>query len=246
MYTQTGNRIKNMLVPDRESKQERQRVILAFTITVVGMVLFVLLNVIAQLLPPYYSPIQQAVSDLAIGPYGWLLSLSFIVYSVALLAFLFGLIWATSRQGRSRIGFIFLGLWAVLPAVLPFFPTDIVDARGYPGSAQAFQMTTSIHGEIHLVISVIAFISAMLASLFISLRFSRDERPRPLRTPALVIALLMWPPFILTDTFGKMGMYGVAERVFLGLGLLWILMVALWLRQRLRKETSNADSVGVK
>ena len=243
MYMQTDNRIKNMLVPDRKMTQERQRTILAFTITVVGMILFVLLNVIVQLLPPHYSPIRQAVSDLAIGPYGWLLSFSFIVYSVALLAFLFGLTWSTSRQGRSRIGLIFLSLWAVLPAVLAFFPTDIVDANGYPGSAQAFQMTTTMHGEIHLVISLLAFISAMLASLFISLRFSRDERLRPLRIPALVIALLMWPPFILTDAIGKVGMYGVAERVFLGLGLFWILMITLWIRQCLKEEVRIADKL---
>lgn len=239
MYMPSNNQAKDILIPGREAPRGQQRAVVVFTITVVGVVLFVLLNVVAQLLPPHYSPIRQAVSDLAVGPYGWLLSIAFIVYSVMMLAFLFGLIWGMRKQGRSRIGLIFLSLWAVLPGLLVFFPTDIVDANGYPGSAQAFQMTTTMHGEIHLVISVIAFISALLATLFISLRFPRDERLRSLRTPTLIVALLMWPPFLLTDTLGKIGLYGVAERLFLGMGLFWILVVALGIRRRLREDARD-------
>ena len=81
----------------------------------------------------------------------------------------------------------------------------------------------------------------MLATLFISLRFSRDERLRSLRTPALLIALLMWPTFLLTDTFAKLGLYGVSERLFVGLGVLWMLIVALWIRRRLTGDARNTN-----
>ena len=239
MFTQSPDQASEMLVPGRNAPYKQQRAILAFTITIVGIVVYVVLNVIAQLLPPHYSPLTQAISDLAVGPYGWLMAVIFLLFSVLSLAFLLGYIWGTSKEGRSRVGLIFLTIWSVLPGVLAFFPTDIVDANGYPGSMQAIHMTTTLHGMLHIVLSLIAFSSGMLATLFISLRFSRDERLRSLRTPALLIALLMWPTFLLTDTFAKLGLYGVGERLFVGLGVLWMLIVALWIRRRLRGDASD-------
>ena len=102
----------------------------------------------------------------------------FLLFSVLSLAFLLGYTWGTSKEGHSRVGLNFLAIWAVLPGVLAFFPTDIVDVNGYPDSFQAIHMTTTLHGIVHIVLSLIAFSSGMLATLFISLRFSRDERLR--------------------------------------------------------------------
>ena len=239
MFTQSPDQAHDLIVPGNHALHKQQRAILAFTITIVGIVAYVLSNVIAQLLPPHYSPITQAISDLAVGPYGWLMAVMFLLYSVLSLAFLLGCVWGTSKEGRSRVGLIFLTMWGVLPGVLAFFPTDIVDAHGYPGSMQAIHMTTTLHGFLHIVLSLIAFSSGMLATLFISLRFKRDARLRSLRTPALLIALLMWPTFLLTDTFAKLGLYGVGERLFVGLGLLWMLIVALWIRRRLKRDAND-------
>ena len=41
-----------------------------FIATIIGIVLYLVLDIIAQLLPPHYSFITQAESDLAVGPYG--------------------------------------------------------------------------------------------------------------------------------------------------------------------------------
>jgi hypothetical membrane protein len=41
--------------------------------------LYVALDIIAQALPPHYSPISQAESDLAVRPYGYVMSINFIV-----------------------------------------------------------------------------------------------------------------------------------------------------------------------
>lgn len=243
MFTQPRNQASDMLIPGRNAPNKQQRAILAFTITIVGIVVYVLLNVIVQLLPPHYSPVTQAISDLAVGPYGWLMAVIFLLFSVMSLTFLLGYIWGTSKEGHSRVGIIFLTIWAVLPGILAFFPTDIVDANGYPGSFQAMHMTTTLHGIVHIVLSLIAFSSGMLATLFISLRFSQDEHLRSLRTPALIIALLMWPMFLLTDTFAKLGLYGVGERLFVGLGLLWMLIVALRIRRCLKGDACNRSMV---
>jgi len=243
MFTQSPDQAHDAIVPESHAPHQQQRAMLAFTITIAGIVAYVLLQVIAQMLPPHYSPLTQAISDLAVGPYGWLMAVMFLLYSVLTLAFLFGYIWGTSKEIRSRVGLIFLAIWAVLPGVLAFFPTDIVDAHGYPGSFQAIQLTTTLHGMLHIVLSLIAFSSSMLATLFISLRFKGVEQLRSLHMPALLIALLMWPTFLLTDTFAKLGFYGVGERLFVGLGLLWMLIVALWIRRRLAGDAGNRSVV---
>jgi ABC-type Na+ efflux pump permease subunit len=107
-----------------------------------------------------------------------LIAMIFLLMSLTSLVFLLGLIWGTRKEGRSGVGLLFLTIWAVLPGVLAFIPTDSADANGYPGSFQALYMITKLHGAIHIVLSFIAFTSGLLATLFISLRFSRDEHLR--------------------------------------------------------------------
>jgi hypothetical protein len=122
MFTHSPDQAHDFIVPGSHATRRQQRAILAFTVTIIGIVAYVLLNVIAQLLPPHYSPLSQAISDLALGPYGWLLAVIFLLYSVLSLAFLLGYLWGTSKAGRSRVGMIFLAIWGVLPGVLAFLP----------------------------------------------------------------------------------------------------------------------------
>lgn len=48
-------------------------------LTLAGAVVYVALDVVAQLLPPHYGPVRQAESDLGVGPFGWVMSVNFIV-----------------------------------------------------------------------------------------------------------------------------------------------------------------------
>jgi len=40
-----------------------------YSVALVGVVLYLVLDAIAQVLPPHYNPLSQAESDLAVGPY---------------------------------------------------------------------------------------------------------------------------------------------------------------------------------
>ena len=42
------------------------------------IVLYIVLDAIAQALPPHYSPISQAESLLAVGPYGYIMTINFL------------------------------------------------------------------------------------------------------------------------------------------------------------------------
>ena len=190
-------------------------------ITIIGIVLYVVIDVIAQLLPPHYNAISQAESDLAVGPYGFLMTINFVIRGLLSLALLIALTRATTKEGRSQFGLVLLGIWGVGAFLLALFPTDL--AGQHP----------TLHGLIHLVVALIAFVSVAMGELLLSLRFAADERWETVRNPVLTIAFITLIALVLLlfGTFaGLNGAGGLLERVFLGLTLLWILVVALHLR----------------
>ncbi len=89
------------------------RLHLLFGAVIVGIVLVVLLEVHVQLLPPHYSPLSQSESDLAVGPYGFLMALGFAVGGMLLLLFIAGFVRAVPKEAQSRGGLILLGIAAI-------------------------------------------------------------------------------------------------------------------------------------
>ena len=85
-----------------------------FWIVVAGVVLYVVLDIIVQLLPPHYNPITQAESDLAVGPYGYIMAINFVNRGLLSLIFLyaFARTFGLDREnGRYKIGIYLLGVW---------------------------------------------------------------------------------------------------------------------------------------
>jgi len=54
------------------------------------IILYVVLDAIAQVLPPHYSPLSQAESLLAVGPYGYIMTVNFLIRGVFSLLFASG------------------------------------------------------------------------------------------------------------------------------------------------------------
>ncbi len=197
----------------------------ALTVTVVLIGLYVVLDGVAQLLPPHYNAISQAESDLAVGPYGYVMAANFVVRGVLSLAFLVGLSGATGLLARSRLGAALLAVWGVGAFVLAVSPTDV----------SATETTT--HGKVHLLVAFIAFLAAAVGELLLSRRFSEEPRLRPIESAATVLAALSLVallflfggtvvPYLLHHVFGLL------ERVFLAFVLVWILVVSLFLLRR--------------
>jgi hypothetical membrane protein len=97
-----------------DKRTRRARAVLAAAIA--GIAVFVALNIVVQLLPPRYSLVSQAVSDLAAGPYGWLMDIAFALGGASILAFVAGAFMATSPRTRPRAGFLLLGVWGAATA----------------------------------------------------------------------------------------------------------------------------------
>ncbi|MDA4114765.1 MAG: DUF998 domain-containing protein [Thaumarchaeota archaeon] len=194
-----------------------------------GVVLYLLLDIIAQILPPHYNPISTAESDLAVGPYGYIMTLNFVNRGLLSLAFLYGLVRSLRLRGigtgKYSSGVYLLGVWAVGALLLAVFPTDVPAAP------------VSWHGAVHLVVALLAFLGGALGVLRLSLRFGDDPALRAARRVALPLAgiailflvLLFGLPFVIPQLAARIG--GLTERVLIGSVLVWILMVSVYLER---------------
>ena len=72
---------------------ERHARFLALAV-LIGIALYVLLDIIVQVLPPHYSALSQPESDLAVGPFGFLMAINFVIRGLVALA----LVWALVKH----------------------------------------------------------------------------------------------------------------------------------------------------
>ena len=194
--------------------------------TVVGTAIYIVLDIVVQLLPPHYSPISQAESDLGVGPYGWLMDLNFVVRGILSLAFVYGLYRAWPKTlVVPRLSLALIGAWGIGAFVLAVSPTDV------SGPA-------TVHGTIHLLAAFLAFLFVTVGVLGVS-RSMPEAFPwqamRPYArgvaglTAVALVALLVGTVIRRVEQ----QYFGLLERIFLGSALLWMLFVSV---QLLRSE----------
>lgn len=185
--------------------------------------MYVVLDAIAQSLPPHYSPISHAESDLAVGPYGYVMALNFINRGVLSLCFLFGLvltIYGADRANlRFRRGAYAFAVWSVGALLLAAFPTDV------PATP------VSWHGAIHLLVAIAAFLGGAFGALYISLgmKGSTIARARGVALPLAILSVALCLAELLVSVAApgfssRFG--GLVERLFLGSVLLWVVAVS--------------------
>jgi hypothetical membrane protein len=182
-------------------------------------VIYIVLDIVAQLLPPYYSPISQAESDLGVGPYGWVMDVNFVVRGLLSLAIVYGLYRAWPKTlAAPRASLALIGAWGVGAFILAISPTDI------SGPA-------TLHGTVHLVTAFLAFLFVAAGVLGVSYSMPDGLRWQSLRPSAQAIAVLT--AIALVVLFLGTGvprvernLFGLFERIFIGLALLWMLVVS--------------------
>jgi hypothetical membrane protein len=211
-----------------------------FWAVILGLLLYVALDVVAQLLPPHYSPISQAESDLAVGKFGFIMTLNFLNRGVLSLLFIFAFFQTLDLAGVGRSSFrtgtYLLGAWAVGAILLAIFPTDVPSTP------------ISWHGAIHLVVAIIAFIGGAFGTLAISLKLRETQAFGGLKRIAItlsVIVLVLWIiefglPFASPHLNGRIG--GLTERLFLGSVLLWIGLVSSYFATHMRRTETAVFS----
>jgi hypothetical membrane protein len=192
-----------------------------FGAVVVGIALFVLLEVIVQLLPPHYNPISQSESALAVGPYGFLMALGFAIGGVLTLIFIVAFRRVVPKEGQSRSGLILLGVAALCKFIITFVSTDLTPRP------------QTIHGTIHAIVALTSFFCGALGVLLLarSLRHVSNVHPSPRFLVGLATVTLVWSVIVIVTVAvsAQIGVWGLLERIATGLYLLWVLIVSLGL-----------------
>jgi Protein of unknown function (DUF998) len=157
-----------------------------------------------------YHPMADAVSELALGRAGWLMTIAFCSLGTGTL-FLAAMV--RRLEPPARTGPILIGCSGALSYVSAF-----VHADGPNG--------TTTHGQIHQAVGVATFI-LLIAGMFSLVRpFRRDPRFHALATPTLIWAVAAVGGFFAIPLSGS-AYFGVAQRALLAVMLSWAITVAV-------------------
>jgi hypothetical membrane protein len=196
--------------------------------------LFVAALLLEGALRPHYSALRHPGSSLALGDLGWIQTVNFLVAGVLTLAYAVGLRHAL-RPGRAATwGPILIGWWAVGLLGAGLFGTDPVN--GYPSGTPDHLAHPTVHGALHDLFSVPAFLALFAAFFVLRRRFVREGR-RGWAIYSAVSGALFIAAFILSglafqQVAGLVDYGGLAQRVAVAAGWLWLTLLAVHLLPR--------------
>ena len=203
-------------VPSVSRPEGRPRAATLAVLALVGVVVYVGIDVLLAFLRPGYSLLYNAESDYGRGAWFWVMDLNFLLRCALSLAAVGALALAAASDARPRIGLALLTAWAVCSGLLAFFADDL---EGQP-----------LHGSgiVHLVLAFIAFACVTIATVVISVALSREPQWARVRIVLLTVSLAGVVAFLLLGSAigHKHAPCGLYERIFLGLELLWIALAA--------------------
>jgi hypothetical membrane protein len=199
----------------------------------IGPTLFVSMFTLEGWLRPGYQTFGMYVSELALGPRGWIQVVNFIVFGVLFLVFARGVA-AEFQDGKaSRFGPILLTIIGIsLLASGPF----VMDQVTTPPDQMSW------HGKLHMNLFGALVFSLSPVSCFVFLRrFREDPKWRSLQwwtlaagaiTTAVVIVMAVEParPPAAPNAFNEWR--GLIQRTFLVTYLIWIFTFAFCLRRQ--------------
>jgi len=215
---------------DKTTMDRRQ---LAAWAGMIGPALFVAVFTVEGWLRPGYDPRSMFVSELALGPRGWIQIVNFIVLGVLLLMFTRGVAAEFQHGKASRAGPILLTIIAISFLASGPFVMD-------PVTTPTDQM--SWHGKLHWNVFGALVFSLSPVSCFVFLRrFRQDPNWRVFRwwtlaagvvTAAAVVVMSVGPTRAPAAPNAFNDWNGVIQRTFIIAYLSWIFTFALALRGR--------------
>lgn len=207
---------------------ERQPAAVGFLLAagLVGPLTFVVLVLVEGATRPGYSALRHPMSNLALGPQGWVLTLALLVLGAGLVCFAVGLRRVLDRGRGSTWGPILIAVMGVALIAEAALPTD--PSLGYPPGAAA---TTTLHGTLHLALSVLFEAPPVVAAcIVLTRRFAQAPGGRPwvFYTIATILLVVVFHALgvvtYLSDDPGSP--YGLFQRLEFFTLLAWVAAVA--------------------
>lgn len=191
-----------------------------------GSVLFVSVFTVYGWLCPGYSPTSMFVSELSLGPYGWVQMLNFVLTGALVVVFGRGLAAHFTAGAASRTGAVLVQCMGVSLIVSGLFTTD---------PSAMFDQVSS-HGAVHGIFGAIFFTLAPVSCFVFYRRFRRDGAWRPLAgwTLAVGVVLTLGIGLLKFSQQPGSGLFewkGLVQRVILVTIMAWIFAVASRLRR---------------
>jgi Protein of unknown function (DUF998) len=201
----------------------------------VGLTAFVVTALIEGALRPGYSPWRHAVSQLSLGPFGWVNTIAILVAAAALLAFAAGLRRALPAGTGSTWGPRLLGAAGTCFVLLAIFPDD--PGRGYPPGMAAQQ---SLHGLVHGLAGTLAFGCLSAACFVLARRFAAEPGWRGWARYSTVIGVVVAAGYLATAVVTGLDQAGVLpnapggllQRAMIIAGFGWVVLLASRLLRR--------------
>ena len=179
-----------------------KRATIARAAVFVGAAYYVLVGATLHVLEPDYDPRFKFMSDYAWSSHGWLMTTTFFVLALVILAVAFGMRDGPGPLPSASVGYGLLVLAAVGVILAGVF-------RGFP---------------LHDLAGALAFPCMAMAALVLSWRFRQAAEWRPIHRGAVLISLAMLAALL--SMVGNVGWPGLQQRAFLVLFLAWLCVVA--------------------
>jgi hypothetical membrane protein len=208
-------------------RRTRQRLLLGGGSAI--LIAFVVTFLVEGAIRPGYSPWRHAVSQLSLGPFGWVNTIAILLTGLALLAVAAGLrvalvtdtssTWAPRLIGVTGVGFLLAGAFPIAPGL------------NYPPGTAAQQ---TLSGLIHGLAITVAFGCLSAACFVMARRFAGEPAGRGWARYSTVSGLLVATGYLATSVLTGLDQAGVLasapggllQRVTIIAGFGWIVLLA--------------------
>lgn len=185
-------------------------------ITIVGVIAYVIIDIVLTFLRPDYNWLHNAESDYGRGPYFWLMDINFLLRCLLTLALAKALLINYPKNKSIKQTTFWLILWAVMSGLLVFFADN---PYGYPKLRS---------GPAHLLIAFVAFTAALIAMILFSRAASAIKMKRVNSYLLIGLTFAAVVSFFLIGHAGfrPNSLGGLYERIFLASVLVWETVLA--------------------
>ena len=168
-------------------------------LTIAGVVVWVVLVVLAQLLTPEQSALSMGMSGLATGRHGWLMKLAYLIRGVTATTFVAAVAASAHPSWPLFVGLVLIAVWGICSVLLVLFDTDM------PGDEP------TLHGIAHALLAAVGYVAVVVGMLLVSWGLRGDGATAGLARWAGPIALLT-----AVALFAQFAGFGAAARAAAG------------------------------
>jgi hypothetical protein len=185
-----------------------------------------------------YRLIEDNISELALGRYGFIQTIAFLIAGVGTLVLAFAIRKLTLGVWGSLVGSLLIAIYGVGAILEAIFPTDRIDSP-------ADVLSLSPTGLVHVLVALLSFLCVVAGMVILTWTFSRAARWRSLTLWFALLATSAVSLFLIQAFEQGVGpRVGLTQRVLLTAIAGWLILAAHRVRSIMAEsvETSGKGS----